>query len=255
MKSKFLLSALACAALLGTTALQARTDTKQMVESQITKHDQEQQKAPKEVAEAIQNTFMAVQAIEKDKIDEAKKLLSEADKKFTQALEKDPSLDLLPLEESLMVYNYTGSSKEIRDALGLSVVLIKAHDTQVARAVMMTLKDELDINIVSIPMKLYPVATKKALDALNNGDKKTAMLALAEGFGMLVNTQIIIPIPLLAAQEFVLEASKLDKSKKEEAQTLLAAAKEELARAELLGFCSNAAKASVFSVCSANRVR
>jgi len=206
------------------------------METQIQKHTQEQTKAPKEIAQAIQNTFMAVQAIEKNKLKEAEKLLSEADKKFTEALKKDPALDLLPLEETLMAYRYTGSSKEIEAALDLSVQLIKAHDTQVARALMMTLKDELDINIVSIPMKLYPAATKKALEAVKKGDKNAALAALAEGFGMLVNTQIIIPTPLLAAQALVVDASKLDKNKKEEAQKLLAAAKEELSRAELLGY-------------------
>jgi len=236
MNRKSLLSVLACAAVLGTTGLQAKTDTKTMMETQIQKHTQEQKKAPKEVAEAIQNTFMALQAIEKNDLKNAEKLLSEADKKFTEALQKDPSLDLLPLEETLMAYSYTGSSADIQAALDLSVQLIKAHDTQVARSLMMTLKDELDINIVSIPMKIYPIATKKALEAVKKGDKKGALVALAEGFGMLVNTQIIIPTPLLAAQDLAIAASKLDKSKKEEAQKLLAAAQEELKRAELLGY-------------------
>jgi hypothetical protein len=236
MKKRFILSALACAAVLGTTTLQAKTDTKTMMETQLKKHTMEQKKAPKEVAEGIQNTFKALHAIEQNKLKEAEKLLAEADQKFTTALKNDPSLDLLPLEETLMAFSYTGSSKDIQAALDLSVQLIKAHDTQVARSLMMTLKDELDINIVSIPMKLYPVATKKALEALKKGDKNTALAALAEGFGMLINTQIIIPTPLLVAQDLALEASKLDKSKKEEALKLLAGAKEELARAELLGY-------------------
>ncbi len=236
MKQRLLLSALACGMILGATNIEARTDTNTLMQTQVKKHIDEQKHASKEIAEAIQNTFMAVHALEKNKMDEAKKLLKEADAKFTAALKKDPALDLLPLEETLTAYSYEGSSKDIKAALELAVQLIKAHDTQLAGSLLMTLKDELDINIVSIPMKLYPASTKKALEAVEKGDKQTALAVLAAGFGTLVNTQIIIPTPLLAAQDLAIAASKLDKRKKEDAQKLLEAAKEELARAELLGY-------------------
>jgi len=207
-----------------------------MMQTQVQKHQKEQVQTPKEVTEAIRDTFVALHAIEQNKLDEAKKALKAADEKFSAVLKKHPEFDLLPLEETLTAYTYPGSSKDIEAALKVSIELIKAHDTQVARALMMTLKDELDINIVSIPMKLYPASTKEALKALEKGDKKAALEALALGFGTLVNTQIIIPTPLLAAQDLVIDASKLDKSKKEEAQKLLSLAKEELKRAELLGY-------------------
>ena len=52
----------------------------------------------------------------------------------------------------------------------------------------------------------------------------------------LVIFKTVIPTPLLAAQDFVIEASKLDKTKKEDATKLLEAAKYSLERAELLGY-------------------
>jgi len=85
-------------------------------------------------------------------------------------------------------------------------------------------------------MKLYPASTKAALDALNKGDKKAALTALAEGFGTLVRSQIVIPTPLLTAEDLIIEASQLDKRKKDDAQKLLNTAKEELKRATLLGY-------------------
>jgi len=236
MTKRLLLSALTCGVLLGSTALQAQTNSQTLINNQVAKHNQESKKVPKAVVEAIQDTFKAMHALEQNKIDDAKKFLAEADKKFSSSLAKDPSLDLLPLEESVIRYTYLGSSQDIQKALDLTLKLIKEHDTQVAQTILMTLKDEVDINIVSIPMKLYPVATKKALDALNKGDKKTALMALAEGFGMLVNTQIVIPTPLLVAQDLVIEASQMDKTKKDDVKKLLALAKEELKRAKLLGY-------------------
>jgi len=235
MKTKLLLSALTCGLLL-TTNIEAKTAPQTLINNQVAKHNQESKQVPKAVVEAIQDTFKALHAIEQNKIDDAKKLLADADKKFSSSLKKDPSLDLLPLEERVVRFTYLGSSDDIQKALDLSVKLIKDHDTQVAQSVLGSLKDEVDINIVSIPMKLYPVATKKALDALNKGDKKTALMALAEGFGMLVNTQIVIPTPLLVAQDLVVEASQMDKTKKEDVQKLLKLAKEELNRARLLGY-------------------
>jgi len=236
MKKTLLLSTLTCGLLLGTTAIQAKTPTKALMEDQINQHVKEQKKAPKEVAKGIQATFKSVQLIEANKLKEAEALLQKANDNFDKALKADPKLDLLPLEESLTAYSFTGSSKTIKARLDLTKQLIEAHDTQTAIAMIIPLKDELDINVVSLPMSLYPVSTKAALDAVKKGDKKAALTALKEGFGALVYGSIIIPTPLLAAQDLIIEASQLEKSKKEDAQKLLSAAKEELKRAELLGY-------------------
>jgi len=236
MKKTLLLSALTCGLLLSTTAIQAKTPTKTLIEKQINKHTKEQQKAPKEVLEGIQATFNATHLIQEGKLDEAKKLLKTASDNFEKALKADPKLDLIPLEESLTAYSFTESSDTIKARLDLTRQLIKANDTQAAIEVLSTLKDELDITVVALPMKLYPVSTKAALDALNKGDKTAALIALAEGFDTLLTSQIVIPTPLLTAQDLIIDASLLDKSQKEDAQKLLGAAKEELKRATLLGY-------------------
>jgi hypothetical protein len=131
-----------------------------------------------------------------------------------------------------------GTSDTIAARLKLAQQLLKAHDTQTAITIISPLKDELEISVISIPMKIYPAATKKALDALNKDDDKAAFEAIAEAMNSLVIAKVIIPTPLLVAQDIIAEASKLDKSKKEEAKKLLIAAKEELKRAELLGYTS-----------------
>ena len=85
-------------------------------------------------------------------------------------------------------------------------------------------------------MKVYPVAVKKALDALNKNDTTGAYNAVADAMNSLVIFKTVVPTPLLVAQDLVIDASKLDKSKKEEATKLLEAAKDALKRAELLGY-------------------
>jgi hypothetical protein len=59
---------------------------------------------------------------------------------------------------------------------------------------------------------------------------------LVEGLGTIISAGVLMPIPLLEAQFFIENASKLDKSKKEEAKALLESAKTELKKAMLLGY-------------------
>jgi len=238
MKKRFLLSALTCGLLLGATGLQAKTDKKELVDTVAQEQIKNHKPAPKEIVAGMQNTFMALKAIQANNKDEAKEALEAATKSFDAALKADPSLDLIPIDERFQAYAFMGTSDTIAARLKLARQLLKAHETQTAIAMISPLKDELDISVISIPMKIYPIATKKALEALNKGDDKAALEAIGEAMNSLVVAEAIIPTPLLAAQDMVVEASKLDKSKKEEAKKLLDAAKEELKRAELLGYTS-----------------
>jgi hypothetical protein len=238
MKKRFLLSAITCGVLLGATGLQAQTDKKELVQNIIQQKVKEHKQAPKEIVAGMQNTFAALKALQANKKDEAKKALEAATKSFNAALKADPSLDLIPIDERFQAYAFMGSSDIIAARLKLAQQLLKTHDTQTASAMLVSLKDELDISVISIPMKIYPIAVQKALDELNKDNEKAAFNAIAEAMNSLVVAVAVVPTPLLVAQDLIVEASKLDKEKKKEAQKLLAAAKEELKRAELLGYVS-----------------
>ena len=238
MKKRLLLSVLTCGLLLGATGLQAKTDKKALVNNVMQEQAKEHKQAPKEIVAGMQNTFAALKAIQAGKKDEAKKALEAATKSFDAALKANPSLDLVPIDERFQAFAFMGSSDVIEARLKLGQKLLKAHDTQTAIAVISPLKDELDISVISIPMKIYPLATKKALEELNKGNDKAAFEAIAQAMNSLVVVKAVVPTPLLVAQDLINDASKLDKSKKEEAKKLLSAAKEELKRAELLGYVS-----------------
>jgi len=238
MKKRVLLSALTCGLLLSATGLQAQTDKKELLRNVVQTEMQHHKKAPKDIVAGMQNTFTALKALQANKKEEAKKALEAATKSFDAALKADPSLDLIPIDERFQSYAFMGTSDVIAARLKLAQQLLKSHDTQTAIAAIAPLKDELDIAVISIPMKLYPVATKKALEALNKGNEKAALQSIAAAMNSLVVVKAIIPTPLLVAQDLTEEASKLDKSKKEAVKKLLSSAKEELKRAELLGYVS-----------------
>ena len=237
MKKTLLLSTLT-AGLLFTTMLQAKTDTKTLVEQQTTQNQKEFKKAPKEIEEALKASSLAMQSLQHKKIDEAKKQLKIATEKFDLALKNNPSLNIVPLDEQVAVFENLASAKEIKHILTAIEELLAHHKLNDARVALAPLRDEMNIKIISLPMKVFPIATKDALTALNKGDTKKAMLIMVEAYNTFLVENAVIPLPLLKAQDLIAEASDLNKSKKEEANKLLDEAKEELNRANLLGYTS-----------------
>ncbi len=191
---------------------------------------------PKEVMEALQMTARAAQDIRANKLDQAAKDLEIASKDFDKALKANPKLDLLPVAQEIRIQTFAGNSKVIEKALKTADELIKKHATQDAREILIPLKDEMDFTVQFLPMKTYPLVTKKAAELLKAGKAKEALAVLSQGFGTIVGVTNVVPVPLMLAQDMTMEASKLAKEKKKEALKLLAAAKEELKRAELLGY-------------------
>ena len=238
MKKTLLLSTLTAGLLFSTTMLQAKTDTKTLVKQQITQNKKNFKKAPKEIEEALNASSLAMQSLQHKKVDEAKKQLKIATEKFDLALKNNPALDIVPLDEQIAVFETLSSAKEIQHTLTEAQELLTNYKLNEARAVLTPLRDEMDIETVSLPMKVFPIATKDALKALNKGDTKGAIIIMAEAYNTFLVENAVIPLPLLKAQDLIADAISLDKSKKEEATTLLDGAKEELKRANVLGYTS-----------------
>ncbi len=236
MKKRLLLSTLTAGLLLSTTIIQAKTDTKTLIKEEITQTQKNFKKAPKEITEALNATSIAMQNLQNKKIDEAKKQLKIATEKFDLALKNDPTLNIVPFDEQITVFENLSTVKEINNILKLTQELLKQHRLNEVRVALAPLKDEIDIQTISLPMKIFPMATKDALNALNKGDSKTAILTMAKAYNTFLIEEAIIPLPLLKAQDLIIDASNLDKNKKEEAIKLLDNAKEELERANLLGY-------------------
>jgi len=239
MKKTLLLSVLACGVLLSTTSIQAKSDTKTLVQQQMKENKQAFKQAPKEILDALKETSLAMQSLKHHKNDEAKKHFKLATEKFNKALKDNPALDILPLDESIEVYENLASAQEINHELTVIQEYLIHYNLDAARAALAPLKDEMDIKTLSIPMKIFPLATQNALDALNKGDAQKAMAIMAEGYNTFIIEEAVIPLPLLSAQELIAEASTLDKSKKEEAIKLLEAAKNELNKAKVLGYTNS----------------
>ncbi len=236
MKKTLLLSTLTAGLLFNTSLLQAKTDTKTLIKNEIAQTQKNFKKAPEEITEALNATSLAMRNLQNKKVDEAKKQLEIATKKFDLALKNNPTLDIVPFDEQITVFENISSAKEISSVIKLAQELLSQYRLDETRIALAPLKDEIDIETVSIPMKIFPIATKKALEALNKGDSKGAILIMAKAYNTFLIEDAVIPLPLLKAQDLIIDASNLDKNKKEDAIKLLDGAKEELERANLLGY-------------------
>lgn len=207
-----------------------------VIDKEIKHHHMTTKMASKEIIDGLRNSIMALRAIHMNDIESAKKALENATKSFDTALKKDPKLDLVPIDERIVVHDFTGDAKLVKRIKDAAVSLLQDNDTQAARAMLMPLEDQMTISTQYLPMKLYPEAAKQALKDLNKGDKKAAFNELVTALNTIVIKDVIIPLPLLTAQELTLEASKLGKKDKEKALKLLNAAEDELQKALLLGY-------------------
>jgi cellobiose-specific phosphotransferase system component IIA len=193
-------------------------------------------KAPKEVTDGLTQTVLALEALSRNDAKTATKALQKATEDFNKALKANPSLGLVPIEQDIVAYEFLGSAKSVLMAEDIARSAIKKYDVQLAVDMLTPLKDEVDITVHYLPMDLYPSSTKIAQRLLKQGKIKEATRELILGFSTIVADEVVIPIPLISAQDLVAKASKLDKKNKKEVRALLEEAKDELLKAKYLGY-------------------
>ncbi len=207
-----------------------------VVNKEASQHRQTLTKAPKEVAQAMKQTVIALKALRKNDTKTATQALNKATKLFDTALKNDPKLTLVPVADAIEVRDFTGDSKLVKHIIKAAQDLLDDYDTQAARAMLMPLEDEMDMTTQYLPMGIYPAATKEALKELNKGKTKKAFSTLITALNGVVMKTTIIPLPLITAQSLVTEASHLNKKNKKQAMKLLDGAQDELEKAVLLGY-------------------
>jgi hypothetical protein len=191
---------------------------------------------PKLVLGGLHDTFNAIRALQAKDTKAAELSLSKATTAFDAALKADPNLGLIPVANDIQVNELDSTPKQIEEALDLAVESLKNHHIKTAREILLPLQDDIEITTKSIPMDIYPVATKNARSELAKGHQDAALQTLLSGLSMMVTEKVIIPIPLLKAEDLVVSAAKLEKTKKKEASELLEEADAELKKSILLGY-------------------
>ncbi len=199
---------------------------------------EQQVEVVKEAVEAVLLTQKVLVSLEKGDKKSAKKSLEKAIGKLEVVLAHPNAPALLPIDSSIAATEFTGDLKSIKVALKSVKDLLEDGKVQEARRLLDTLQSEIDIITVSLPLVSYPQALKLAAKYLNSGKSEEAKEILEMALSTMVQSELVIPIPLLKAEALVGAASKIAKKDKEQALKHLEEAKNQLEIAEALGYTS-----------------
>lgn len=146
----------------------------------------------------------------------------------------------LPINSHISMEEFLGSVKDIKKVVNHVKTLLNKNRVQEARTLLNTLKSEIDIDVVSLPLTTYPNALKLAAKYISNNKINKAKEVLDIALNTFNKTTTIIPLPLVKATNLINISAELSKKgKKEDALKYLQAAEEELNRSEALGYVSH----------------
>ena len=237
---KKLISSIVVAGLLATSSFATDTKTENVKHNAVLKAENKAQnnKLIKEAIRALQYTNDAYIYLNAKKKDKAIESLKKAIGELTVILNQPNAPYLLPVDINIEASEYIGDVKNISKQITDAKIALSKHQLPLARNILNTLKSEIDIKTVNIPLATYPDAIQLAIKYINEGKIKEAKDVIAMALNTLVTTDTIIPIPIVKANDLVIEASKIAKKDKKQTLRYLEEAKKQLKIAELLGYTS-----------------
>ncbi len=194
----------------------------------------------KEAIKSLEMTTEALEALHKKDAKLAKEKLEKALGKLELVLSAKEAPVLLPIDNVMSAYEYIGGKKDIQHTLKSVKELLLEGKVQVARELLSTLRSEIDVTVVSLPLATYPDALKLAGKYIHDGKLDRAQSVLEVALSTFDKEVAIVPIPLLKASDLIAVSATLAKEgKKEEALQYLKSADDELDIAQTLGYVSH----------------
>ena len=236
MKKLFL--SVALAGIMVTNAVATDEKTNKVSTNAVTKAEKKAQNTEliKEAVRAIKYTQDALLYLANNKVDKAKETLKKAVGELAVVLNSPNPAYLLPVDIQIEAYEFSGDVKKINTLKKEAKTLLIANKIPEARNILNTLRSEIVIKTINLPLATYPAALNLAIKYLNENKIKEATEVLAMALSTLVEVDNIIPIPLIKAQALIEEASKT--KDKKQAIKYLQEAKNQLIIAEALGYTS-----------------
>ena len=203
---------------------------------------QQRKKIMDEALPAIVETKNAIKALEKKKSQDALKALERATGKLNIMLARDPKLKLAPITVDVSTQDLYATVDQIKKDRKQAEKYLEDGEVYKARMLIRGLASEIVITVSSIPLKTYTVAITAAVPLIDQGKIEDAKAALQTALDTLVVTEHIIPLPLVRAEENLVQAEALAQkaTRSEEDNTALAKllneARAQLKLSEILGY-------------------
>ncbi len=241
---KKLLVSLAAASLLVSGAFASEASkaesNKAVAEAKVkVQKEQKEVKIVKEAVEAVALTQKVLAELEKGEKEKAIKDLEDAIGKLEVVLSAPNAPALIPIDSSVEIVDFPGSVQDIKTALITAKALLKENKIQEARRILDTLRSEIVLKVINLPLASYPAALKLAAKFLHENRVDEAKNVLTAALATFVEVDVITPIPLVQAIHLVETAKAVAKKDKKKALDFLAEAKRALKKAETLGYVSD----------------
>jgi len=213
--------------------------TKKVDAAQDNYVDERVKKITEEAVDAINLVSEVVDLVDKKDKDKAIETIERVLGKLEVLIARDPNLQVVPIDVKEQVVDFPGTVDDVEAAKTEVVTLIKSGEVQLARDIMLELASELDIFVTALPIGTYPVVLKAIIPLIEGEKFEEAKKLLIEALETLVIEKIVIPLPILRAEQAIIRANELankENPNKDELKELLAYAKEQLELAEVLGY-------------------
>ncbi|VAW13491.1 hypothetical protein MNBD_BACTEROID05-783 [hydrothermal vent metagenome] len=198
--------------------------------------DEESDKVVREALDGVILTKKAYQLLDQDKSSKAKEIIIQSLSKIDAAIEANQDVILLPIEADVQVLM---GVYDLSTAIGRKEAALESlnlGNLQAARALLTPMVDEIDVEVVSIPIIAYKRKLNDALGYLENSKKWEARQSLKEALSLFILTKEVLPIPLVEAEALIDEAVITETTDKQKAVELLEQANDALSLVAVLGY-------------------
>jgi len=204
--------------------------------SEIVQRRSEITEAALTVVAETQGLLQLIEAGKKDAaIDKGHMLIG----KLEVLLAKDPSLSLIPVDVNFQKDELITDIETVREIVKSAEEAMDEGYYQLAGSLLGDMRSEMIINSAYIPTATYPAAIKAAVALLEEDKTDDAKLVLQKVLGTIVVEETVLPLPVLKAEQMVIEAAAVDSVSHENADkvlNLLKNAEYQLLLAEEMGY-------------------
>ena len=196
-----------------TTAQTTAKTTTQVEQNSQAQTAEKRKQIASEAVTALNETRVALAALDKGKPAEALAALEKATGKLELILARDPALALAPTSVAAVTFDVYGSVDDIKAATKKAEYKLTIGEVQEARAILKGLASETVISVTNLPLATYPAAIKDAVRLIDAAKIAEAKTVLQNALNTLVITDTVIPLPVVAAQQLLKEAETLAEKK------------------------------------------
>jgi len=196
-------------------------------------------KLTEEALSAIGETQALLKDLEEGKKDDAIKKGQVLIGRLEILLAKDPSLALIPINVDFQKEEFVTDIETVREIIQSAEEAMDKGYYRLASDLLKDMRSEMVINTYLLPTATYPKAIKDAVLLIEDEKIDEAKALLRNVLGTIVIEQTVQPLPVLNAEQMIIEAAVIDAKDHENSEkviNLLKNAEYQLTLAEELGY-------------------